>query len=143
MKARAIFKSLAIIFLFASAGFAGAYLAFKKFTPAVIVTSKEPIGLRTYHYPASFVASLKGDPQAGAKIYRQYCQACHAPEPEIELNAPSRGNMAVWKALSTAWGEEQLWQFTLDGHNAMPARGGCFECSDAQLRQALDYLRTQ
>ncbi len=130
-------KKIGAIFLLLSAGVLGLFFSVKTHPTAIMHVES----LRTYHYPASFVQSIQGDAHAGEKIYQQYCVACHAPNPVIDVHAPPRGNQAIWNALSQSLGEEQLWQFTLDGHNAMPARGGCFECSDEQLRQAMLYLR--
>lgn len=129
-------KKILILLLFILAGALGFYAALRNTPPP----SDSAVDMRTYHYPASFVSQLKNDPQAGEKIYREYCAACHAPSPMVDINAPSKGDKAVWHALKQNLGEEGLWQYTLMGHNAMPARGGCFECSDAQLRQALQYL---
>lgn len=133
-------KKIGILLLFILAGGLGFYCALKNTGPksAPLVDGS----MRTYHYPSSFANSLKNDPKAGAKIYREYCAACHAPQPMIDINAPARGNKVLWQALKQSLGEEGLWQYTSMGHNAMPARGGCFECSDDQLRQAMQYLET-
>lgn len=129
-------KKIGVILLFILAGSLGFYCAIKN-----TQSESTPItDMRTYHYPSSFVSGLKNDPKAGEKIYREYCAACHAPQPMIDINAPAKGNKALWQALNQSLGEEGLWQYTLMGHNAMPARGGCFECSDEQLRQAVRYL---
>lgn len=129
-------KKTLIVLLLIFAGALGFYAALQN-RPA---SSMSVVHMRTYHYPASFLSQLKNDPKAGEKVYEEYCAACHAPNPRVDINAPSKGNKAVWQALRQSLGEEGLWQYTLTGHNAMPARGGCFECSDVQLRQALQYL---
>ncbi len=129
-------KKALILLLLILAGALGFYAALRN----THAPSTSVVYMRTYHYPASFVSQLKNDPKAGEKIYQEYCAACHAPNPMVDINAPSKGNKALWQALRQSLGEESLWQYTLMGHNAMPARGGCFECSDAQLRQALQYL---
>ena len=36
-----------------------------------------------------------------------------------------------------------LLKLTIDGKGAMPARGGCFECSDEQLMDVIKYIVSQ
>jgi len=94
---------------------------------------------RTFHYPTQFIAKLKNDPQAGKKIYHEYCAACHAPHPLVDVNAPRLGNRKDWRRyrqLNTA----TLLAMLNRGVAAMPARGGCFECDDALLKQAIIYM---
>lgn len=91
------------------------------------------------HKPQEFVASLKNDPKAGEKIYQQFCANCHAQKPFIPLGAPTIGDERAWtKRLSK--GQEVLLKNTLDGYGAMPARGGCFECSDEQINMSIKYI---
>ena len=99
----------------------------------------EAVVRNTYHNPISFVAQIKEDPKAGEKIVREFCGACHAKEPAIEVGAPRTGVEREWapyKKLSM----KQLLENTKRGLGPMPARGGCFECSDEQLQQAIDYM---
>ena len=35
---------------------------------------------------------------------------------------------------------DALWQTTLAGINLMPAKGSCVNCTDDELRDALDYM---
>ncbi len=91
------------------------------------------------HYPLTFVAHLKNDPQAGKKIYQEYCQYCHAENPEIPVHAPRIHHQNEWARFSSM-NLETLFQMAAVGYGAMPARGGCFECSDKQLKQAIRYL---
>jgi len=35
---------------------------------------------------------------------------------------------------------DTLLKMTIQGVGAMPARGGCFECSDGQLKEAIIYM---
>ncbi len=39
-------------------------------------------------------------------------------------------------------GEQALLKSTIEGLNSMPARGGCANCSDADIQAALHYLIT-
>lgn len=100
--------------------------------------AREPI-LETYHYPTEFVKQLEGDPKAGEKVYKEYCAACHAAEPIIEMNAPRINDKNAWRVRKNM-GVPALLKLTIDGAGTMPARGGCFECSDEQLEAAIHYI---
>ena len=91
------------------------------------------------HDPVSFVAQLKNDPKAGEKIFIQYCSSCHNDNPVIPLNAPAKGNQKAWKKYQN-WSMQKLLNTADNGIKGMPARGGCFECSDELLQQAIGYL---
>jgi len=93
----------------------------------------------TFHYPALFVKQLAGDPQAGRKIFKEFCASCHANQPLIEVGAPRIGDQKTWRRLRQA-GMAALLKNTITGVGAMPARGGCFECSDEQLQAAISYI---
>jgi len=94
---------------------------------------------QTVHYPAFFVKQLKDGPDAGRKIFNEFCAACHSKEPVIDVNAPRIGDKKAWDS-RRKMGMDRLLQITIKGIGAMPARGGCFECNDAALKQAVQYL---
>jgi cytochrome c5 len=98
--------------------------------------------IQTFHYPALFVKQLAGDPQAGKKIFKEFCSACHSKEPLIDIHAPAIGDQSAWRARKQL-GIPLLLKITITGVGAMPARGGCFECSDDQLRQTIQYILNQ
>lgn len=91
------------------------------------------------HHPEEFIQSIQNDPQAGKKIYQQFCATCHAKEPSIDVSAPRIGVASDWKARMKK-GLNGLLAVTTVGINQMPPRGGCFECSDAQLKAAIIYM---
>ncbi len=95
--------------------------------------------METYHYPATFVNQLKGDPEAGKKIFLEFCGACHNENPSVDVNAPRIGDKIKWGAYRDLK-MPTLLKLTIQGNGAMPARGGCFECSDAQLEMAIQYI---
>ncbi len=96
--------------------------------------------MQTFHYPALFVKQLEGDPNAGEKIFKEFCATCHGKPPLIDIKAPRIGDKKIWQALLQAQGMSTLLNMTIKGFGAMPARGGCFECSDEQLRGAIEYM---
>ena len=99
---------------------------------------EEPVR-NAYHNPLSFVAQITNDPKAGEKIVHEFCEACHAKAPVIEVGAPPMGVAHAWDAYKKL-PMKQLLENTKRGVGAMPARGGCFECSDEQLQKAIDYM---
>lgn len=98
--------------------------------------------IQTFHYPALFVKQIEGDPQAGKKIFREFCTSCHGKPPLINIPAPRIGDKKIWRGLRQV-GVEKLLKITISGVGAMPARGGCFECSDEQLRETIQYILDQ
>ena len=95
--------------------------------------------IETFHYPSTFVKQLKGDPAAGEKIFKQFCTSCHGNPPTIDINAPRICDKKMWQ-LRQKMGMPALMKITTMGVGAMPARGGCFECSDDQLRETIQYI---
>ena len=64
---------------------------------------------------------------------------CHAEKPMIALGAPRTGHLKDWEPRMKS-GFDKIWSHTIEGFNAMPARGGCFECTDEQLMLAIKAL---
>lgn len=91
------------------------------------------------HHPQDFLSNIQGKPDEGEQIVQHFCANCHAVKPLISLGAPRIGNKADWLTRVNQ-GLETLFKHTTDGHNAMPPRGGCFECSDAQLKMAIHAM---
>lgn len=98
--------------------------------------------IETFHSPVNFVKQLEGDPSAGEKIFHEFCESCHAPVPLIDVHAPRVNDYQAWQ-FRKKMGVPALLKITINGAAAMPARGGCFECSDAQLQQAIEYILNQ
>lgn len=88
------------------------------------------------HHPQEFLKSISGSKDEGEQIYNHYCVNCHALKPLIPLGAPRIGVEMDWKS-RLKQGFDVLFLHTDEGFNAMPPRGGCFECSDIQLVLAI------
>ena len=82
------------------------------------------------------VVKSDGKPRSGEAIYNTVCTACHATG---VAGAPKTGDKAAW-APRIATGSAALLKSATDGKNAMPARGGAADLSDAELKAAVDYL---
>lgn len=100
------------------------------------ISSREMINV---HSPVSFVKQISGDKDAGRKIFYEFCVSCHSAEPVIAVNAPRINDKKKWDSY-TKLGIPALLRLTIQGNGAMPARGGCFECSDEQLERAILYI---
>lgn len=74
--------------------------------------------------------------RSGQEIYDSFCFACHATGVS---EAPILGDAGAW-AERLDKSMDELWNSTLVGLNLMPAKGSCVNCSDEELRGALDYM---
>lgn len=93
-------------------------------------------GFAATHHPQDFLKSIAGSKTEGKQIVQHYCAMCHAEKPLIQLGAPRMYQTSDWGA-RVKQGIDVLLQHTDEGFNAMPARGGCFECTDQQLKLAI------
>ncbi|PJD93434.1 MAG: cytochrome c5 family protein [Legionella sp.] len=91
------------------------------------------------HHPQAFLDKISGTKTEGEEVVKHFCATCHATHPLIPLGAPRMGIANDW-VLRLKQGKAVLFQHTADGFGAMPARGGCFECSDVQLKRAIAVL---
>ena len=74
--------------------------------------------------------------RSGEAVYAAHCHVCHA----TGLNdAPKLADAAAW-ATRLEKGAEALLQVTKEGLNTMPPMGTCMNCTDAELRAAIDYM---
>lgn len=88
-----------------------------------------------------FIAILSGcnsEPQKrnGESIYYQSCFSCHE---RGHGGAPIRGNLEQWQ-LRLDKGDKALMQSMKNGFNGMPPKGACFDCTDAELKMALEFM---
>lgn len=91
------------------------------------------------HRPQAFLDSIEDKKNPGELIYQDFCALCHAEKPMIKLNAPRIGVKADWKEPLKQTIDEMLERID-EGLGAMPPRGGCFECTDQQLKAAIIYM---
>jgi cytochrome c5 len=76
---------------------------------------------------------------AGVSVYNSKCVICHASG---VAGAPKLGDKEAW-APRIATGMDAMLANAIKGKNAMPPRGTCTECSDADLAAAIDYMVSQ
>ena len=110
---------------------------FMRFAVLAIILGLFPIVTKAAsHRPQEFLKGVKGKSDEGRQIVKHFCAVCHAKNPQIPLGAPRQDIDADWQE-RIKQGLGGLLENTADGLNAMPARGGCFECSDEQLTKAI------
>ena len=90
------------------------------------------------HQPLKFLAELEGKTDAAEKIYHAYCQTCHDAHPQIPVGAPRADDVKEWS--ERLKDPKKLLKHTFEGYQLMPARGGCFECTDDLLVQVIEYM---
>ena len=84
-------------------------------------------------------AGAAAEPKSGEEIYNGTCMSCHATG---AAGAPKVGDAAAW-APRIAQGSDKLLAHAISGLNAMPPKGLCMACSDADLQAAIDYMVSQ
>jgi cytochrome c5 len=85
--------------------------------------------------PAAAAATADSS-AVGEGVYQKACKSCH----DLGVaNAPKLGDAAAW-APRIAKGHDTLFKSVMNGLNAMPPKGACMSCSDAELRSAMEYM---
>ncbi len=82
------------------------------------------------------VAAAPATNDAGEKLYKQACAACHIAG---VAGAPKFGDKTAW-APRIATGMDALVAAVVAGKGIMPAKGGAAGASDADLRAATQYM---
>ena len=108
----------------------------------LFISKNDIVTIQTFDYPALFASQLRHDPDAGRKIFKQFCSSCHGKQPLIDIQAPRINDKNAWNE-RRKMGVDRLLKITTTGIGAMPARGGCFECSDDELRETIEYMLNQ
>jgi cytochrome c5 len=111
-----------------------------------IDTRTKPIGRvqvlqpETVEEPATTAqATAVATPPTDAQIYQQYCALCHVSG---VAGAPQLEDKDEWEKREKQ-GEEVLLQHVVNGYNAMPAKGTCMTCSEADLQATIEYMLQQ
>lgn len=86
--------------------------------------------------PAAAAAPAKASTRSGEQVYNSSCQACHATG---VAGAPKLGDKAAWSP-RIQQGMDTLMTHALNGFKAMPARGTCGNCSDQEIKSAIEFM---
>ena len=74
-----------------------------------------------------------------AATYQMSCFACHSSG---VAGAPKLDDKEAWSELM-AKGLDMVMANVINGLNAMPPKGMCFDCSDDDLRALVDYMSSR
>ncbi len=74
--------------------------------------------------------------RSGKDIYQSTCFACHGTG---AAGAPKLGDAAAWGP-RISQGMDTLLKNAINGLRAMPPRGTCGNCSDSDLKAAVQYM---
>lgn len=82
-----------------------------------------------------------GPPRSGEQVYAYRCAGCHA---KTTQGAPMPNDDVEW-AIRARKGMKVLMNHTINGYkqDLMPPRGGCENCSDAELKAAVVFFLEQ
>lgn len=83
--------------------------------------------------------TIAAGPRSGDQVYNAKCMACHSTG---VAGAPKVGDQASW-APRAAKGIDGLLASAVSGLNAMPPKGTCADCSDQELKAAIEYMLSQ
>lgn len=75
-------------------------------------------------------------PRSGEDIYGSKCIACHGSG---AAGAPKLGDAGAWGA-RIGKGTDVLYTNAIKGFKGMPAKGLCADCSDDEIKSAVDYM---
>lgn len=79
-----------------------------------------------------------GGARTADDIITKHCSACHATG---VLDAPKIGDTAAWKKRADEQGGlDGILAKAISGINAMPPKGTCADCTDDELREAIQKM---
>ncbi len=86
--------------------------------------------------PAADTAVASSGPKSGEEVYNGSCMSCHGTG---AAGAPKLGDKAAWTPRIAA-GMDSMLANAINGLNAMPPKGLCMACSDAEIQGAVEYM---
>ena len=75
-------------------------------------------------------------PRTGEQVFNSVCSTCHRTG---AFDAPIVGSKELW-APHIAKGMPTLYKHALHGFSIMPPRGTCQDCTDAEIKAAVNYM---
>ena len=73
----------------------------------------------------------------GQAVYENHCTVCHA---NGIAGAPKFRDETDWQSRLAKSNIDELLAIAIKGLNAMPPKGTCGECSDEDLKKAIQYM---
>ncbi len=116
-----------------------AYQLKDSMTPEAIYERIKPVGKVEAEggmVAAAPVAATELSATAGEDRYKSTCAVCH----ETGVGgAPKFRNAADWKTRMEA-GIDGMLKIAIQGKGAMPPKGTCMQCSDEELKLAIEHM---
>ncbi|WP_045094611.1 c-type cytochrome [Legionella fallonii] len=75
--------------------------------------------------------------EVGKEVYEKHCIVCHR---DGLAGAPKVQDEKDWKPRLAGRTIQDLVASSINGLNAMPAKGTCIECTDQDLKAAIQYM---
>lgn len=88
--------------------------------------------------PTEIGNKVTTETKQGQAIYEQHCIVCHR---DGLVGAPKLQDEKDWKPRLAGRTIEDLVAASIKGLNAMPPKGTCSECNDADLKAAIQYMQ--
>lgn len=86
---------------------------------------------------AATASASAGEPRSGEQVYSTKCFTCHATG---AAGAPKLGDAAAWSARLAERGQDGMYASAIKGFKAMPAKGLCMDCSEDEIKHAVDHI---
>lgn len=84
-------------------------------------------------------AAAAATTRSGDQVYNAVCVACHGTG---AAGAPKVGDKAAWQSRADQ-GIDTLVSHATSGLRAMPPKGTCADCSEDELKGAIEYMLKQ
>ncbi|EWH11173.1 cytochrome c5 [Catenovulum agarivorans DS-2] len=101
---------------------------------AAIKERIKPIG--SVHIAGAVAQSASSAARSGADVFNASCTACHSAG---VMGAPKPNVAGDWDA-RLEQGMDTLVAHAINGFNAMPPKGTCMDCSDDEIKAAIEYM---
>ncbi|MCF6354165.1 MAG: c-type cytochrome [Candidatus Polarisedimenticolaceae bacterium] len=88
------------------------------------------------------VFGMNAQARSGEEVYNAVCKNCHDAPMAAAVMSPEVGNKEQW-APRIAKGADALYDVAINGSKVNPAmtpRGTCPDCTDDELKAAVDYM---
>jgi cytochrome c5 len=83
------------------------------------------------------IVSIAAEARSGKDIYEQYCITCHQ---DGLLGAPRFHDKSDWAPRMSKKTIDELVGSSIKGLNAMPSQGTCSDCTEAEMKSAIEYM---
>ncbi len=111
----------------------------ERIRPVAVVKVMEDVTVNSGSGANTASGASAASVRSGESVYQSSCMACHSTG---VAGAPKLGDKAAWAPRISA-GNSTMIQHALQGFKGMPAKGGCANCLDAEIKAAVEYLTSR